>query len=534
LLERLGTENAALREANTMLRREVDTLCAELAARRSEASRPPPRPPRPPVATDISAVGHGAPERPALAGPSLLLELIFQHSLDNIVILDRDYNFIRVSESYARSCHMPAADLVGRNHFEVFPSSLEQELAPFRRDRRTYRRAERPFVFPEHPEWGTTYWDLAMVPILDAAGEIEFQLFTLKDVTDRKRAEERTAKSEERLRLALEASGQATWEMDLRAMRIVYSPEPAYMLGSFPEGLLGRDWDAFLTVVHPDDRERLVAAFAAHRVGEAAKCQVEFRLRTRSGAWKWILVHGKVVERAADGSPVRMLGTLTDIDDRKDAELKIASSLREKETLLREIHHRVKNNLQVISSLLYFQGKKLQGPEVAAVFADLRQRILVMSLVHERLYTSNDVARVDFGEYVSALVTEIGRFFATRPGIRVEVAAEDVRLPIQQALPGGMIVCELVTNVLKYAFPGRREGRATVSVRKQDARVVVAVDDDGVGFPDGFERGTANSFGWELIRTLTLQLGGAVEAVTDRGAHVRVSFPAPAVDGAGQ
>lgn len=393
-IERLQAENAALRDANAALRREIGTLCAELAAR--ERQEPRALPP-PPSQGDLMAVGEDATERQALAGPSRLLELIFQHSLDNIVILDRDYNFIRVSESYARGCHMTAAEMVGRNHFDVFPSSLEQELAPFRQAKQIYRKVERPFVFPEHPEWGTTYWDLAMVPILDAAGEIEFHLFTLKDVTDRKRAEERTA-----------------------------------------------------------------------------------------------------------------------------------SSLREKETLLREIHHRVKNNLQVISSLLYFQGKKLHTPEVAAVFADLRQRILVMTLVHERLYSARDVARVDFGDYVTALVADLGRFFESRPGIRIDVETDDVRLPIELALPSGMIVCELVTNVLKYAFPDRSEGNATVSVRRRGAQVVIAVDDDGVGFPDGFEQGAGSSFGWELIHTLTLQLDGTVEAWTDRGAHVRVSFRAPA------
>lgn len=345
-------------------------------------------------ATGILAIGHDVTERLAtLKSQTRLLELVFQHSLDNIVILDKDYNFVRVSHSYARGCQMEIADLIGKNHFEVFPSSFEQEFAPFRQAKQTYRRAERPFVYADHPERGTTYWDIAMVPILDAAGEIELFLFTLKDVSEQVRAQEQ-----------------------------------------------------------------------------------------------------------------------------------IASSLREKETLLREIHHRVKNNLQVIASLLHFQARKFSAPEGVAAFSELRQRIFAMSLVHERLYQSSDTARIDFGEYVRALVAELVRSFGPRGGVRIDVTADDVRLPVERALPSGMIVCELVMNVMKYAFPEGRDGSATVSVRSEEGRVVLAVDDDGVGFPEGFDPRTGSTFGWELVRRLVLQLDGTLTASSERGAHVRVSF----------
>jgi len=327
-----------------------------------------------------------------------LLTLLFRHSIDNIVLLDKDYNFIRVSDSYARECQMDAADLIGKNHFAVFPSPFEQELVPYRQAKQTYRRTERPFVFADHPEWGTSYWDLAMVPILDAAGEIEFFLFTLKNVTERKRAEEQTRRH-----------------------------------------------------------------------------------------------------------------------------------LLEKETLLREIHHRVKNNLQVVAGLLHFQAKKLHAPEDAAAFAELRQRIFAMTLLHERLYQSSDVGQVAFGDYVRALVAEQLGASASHNGIRIDVVSNNVQLPMELAMPSGLIISELVTNVLKYAFPGTGRGIATVSVRSVGDRIVLGVDDDGVGFPDGFDPGSGGSFGWELVRTLARQIDGTAEATTNRGAHVRVSFPAPVV-----
>jgi two-component sensor histidine kinase len=207
------------------------------------------------------------------------------------------------------------------------------------------------------------------------------------------------------------------------------------------------------------------------------------------------------------------------------------ATLFEKETLLREIHHRVKNNLQVISGLLHFQAKKLRAPEDAAALAELRQRISAMTLVHERLYQAPDVARIDFGEYVGALVAELRRSFGLRSSIRIDVQSDQVRLPIEQALPSGMIVSELVMNVMKYAFPGDRHGTATVSVRAAEGRIALAVDDDGVGFPEGFDPRAGSTFGWELVRTLALQLDATVAANTGRGAHVRVSFAATAAGG---
>jgi PAS domain S-box-containing protein len=148
----------------------------------------------------ISDVTEQKDAERSISEQARLLRLIFRHTLDCIVLLDRNYNFIRVSDSYAGVCRRPAAELVGRNHFELYPSDLEEELESFRKDKRIYSRQSRPFVFPDHPEWGTTYWDLAVVPILDSAGEIELFLFTLKDVTEPNRAAQECAHHSRQLR----------------------------------------------------------------------------------------------------------------------------------------------------------------------------------------------------------------------------------------------------------------------------------------------------------------------------------------------
>jgi two-component sensor histidine kinase len=246
---------------------------------------------------------------------------------------------------------------------------------------------------------------------------------------------------------------------------------------------------------------------------------------TRDGM---IFVEATIVPILDDtGRCAQVLWSSRDVTVERKAAERTRASLAEKETLLREIHHRVKNNLQVISGLLHFQGKKLTAPADVAAFAELRQRIFAMTLLHERLYQSPDVGSVAFGDYVQALVAELGRSSAPGQGIHIGDSADDVRLPLELAMPAGMIISELVTNVLKYAFPGVRRGTATVSVQRAGDHVVVGVDDDGVGFPHGFTSDDGTSFGWELVRMLVLQINGTVEATTDRGAHVRVAFQLP-------
>ena len=246
---------------------------------------------------------------------------------------------------------------------------------------------------------------------------------------------------------------------------------------------------------------------------------------TRDGM---IFVEATIVPILDDtGRCAQVLWSSRNVTVEREAAERTRAALAEKETLLREIHHRVKNNLQVISGLLHFQGKKLSAPADVAAFADLRQRIFAMTLLHERLYQSPDVGSVAFGDYVQALVAELGRSSAPGQGIHIGVSADDVRLPLELAMPVGMIISELVTNVLKYAFPGVRRGTATVSVQRVGDGVVVGVDDDGVGFPHGFTSDDGTSFGWELVRMLVLQINGTVEATSDRGAHVRVEFQLP-------
>jgi two-component system, sensor histidine kinase PdtaS len=358
--------------------------------------------------------------------------------------------------------------------------------------------------------------DTVFSPLWDAQGRVESVIASAIDVTERRTAENAAAVKT----AAIESSIDAIAFADLGG-RITYVNAAFVALWGYesPAEALGLEVTALW-----EDRDR--ASAIARTVFERGSWSGEFTARRKDGTTRLLMVSAHLV-RDATGHPSVLMGSFVDLSERMEAEQRVLAHLREKETLLREIHHRVKNNLQVFSGLLYFQAKKLKSREDAAALEEFRQRIFALALVHERLYQSSDVAHIDLVEYLRTLSAELARSYERRGGIEVQVKGQVPALPLELAQPIGLIVCELLTNTFKYAFPSGRAGKAWVEVSTERERFVLNVVDDGVGFPPGFSAGTQRSFGWELVRMLVQQLGGEVESSSAGGAHVRITFPAP-------
>lgn len=269
-----------------------------------------------------------------------LLDLIFAHSLDGIVLLDKDYNFIRVNESYARLCGRDAAEFPKHNHFQLYPSPLRDEFEAAIRNRSIYSTHSRSFIFPDHPEWGITYWDLSMVPIWGSDG-VELLLFTLKDVTGHKCAEEALRLSETRLNFLIANSPGSIYsakaEGDYGATFM--SANIAVQLGYQPEDFTG-DSDFWVTHLHPDDKAHVLEGLK--HVFEDGTHAHEYRFRHRDGSYRWM--HDALhLIRDADGKPRELIGYWMDITERKNAEqdLRIAATAFETQEgiIITDEHH---------------------------------------------------------------------------------------------------------------------------------------------------------------------------------------------------
>ena len=225
-------------------------------------------------------------------------------------------------------------------------------------------------------------------------------------------------------------------------------------------------------------------------------------------------------------------GTLhAEIGERKQAEVRIAASLQEKEVLLREIHHRVKNNLQVISSLLRLQAESIIEPMTRALFQEGQDRVRSMALVHEKLYQSADLAQIDFGEYVRHLAAHLLLSYQGKTQtVSLQTDADVVLLGVNVAVPCGLILNELVTNALKYAFPDGRPGQIRVALRIDEAAPqgmlgILEVCDNGVGLPAHMDVTQTESLGLYLVHRLAIQLEGQLEVHNRHGTSFRLSFP---------
>ena len=231
---------------------------------------------------------------------------------------------------------------------------------------------------------------------------------------------------------------------------------------------------------------------------------------------------------------------IQDVTDRKKAEEQLKESLNEKDILLKEIHHRVKNNLMVISSLLSLQSRYIKDKDTLNIFKESQSRARSMALIHEKLYSSDDLKRINFGEYIRTLTTDLFHTYVTDPGlIKLDIDVDDVMLDINTAVPLGLIVNELVSNSMKHAFPGlyRAEfadnagtgkdevmDEINVNFKPERDYFVLIVKDNGIGFPEELDFKNTDSLGLRLVNSLTDQIRGCIQLKVDGGTEFKIKF----------
>jgi two-component sensor histidine kinase/sensor domain CHASE-containing protein len=293
-----------------------------------------------------------------------------------------------------------------------------------------------------------------------------------------------------------------------------YAPYP-----KLPAGLIGsniRDVPALYPWVTPDIILRARAAMEASATTGAAGV---FEFSTRDEREERFF-EARVVA-SGSGEAVALVHDITARKKQEQGELK--------EVLLKEIHHRVKNNLQVISSMLDLQGRAARDPETTRLFRESRDRVRSMSLIHEKLYQAGDTGQVTFSDYVRDLTAQLCHSFAcSAEAIHIDVQAGDMFLDMDTAVPLGIVINELLTNALKHAFPDGRVGRISVTLGRGPAgMVVLGVSDDGEGPPAGLDISAPTTLGLRIVNTLVAQLGGTLELSTETGSAFMVRFPAP-------
>lgn len=364
--------------------------------------------------------------------------------------------------------------------------------------------------------------ELTIAPVKDPHGLTTHFIAIKQDVTERKRAEQALTASEICYRRLFEASRDGILLLDAATGGITdANPFVLHLLGYGREEILGKKlWE-----IGPFwDVSASQGAFQRLHAGGYIRYD-DLPLETKDG--NHIDVEFVSNEYWAGDKKVVQCN-IRDVTDRKRQENQIQASLREKEILLREIHHRVKNNMQLISSLYGLEmGPGRDGPAREAV-REVRDRIRSMALIHEKLYRSRDLARIEFAEYLRSLAAELFRLYRPDPeAINLRIESGGVWLDLDTAIPCGLIVNELLSNCLKHGFPEGRKGQIEVTLSSADDHTVkLVVSDDGVGLPAGFNFRETESFGSQLVKMLVEQLGGSIALESEGGTRFEIAFPA--------
>ncbi len=324
-------------------------------------------------------------------------QLIIDKAHTQLVYLDADFNFVAVNNAYTNSSKKTPEDLIGKNHFDVFPN--EENKAIFMQVRESGESIsfqDQPFTFPGQPERGITYWDWTLTPVKDAAGQVEGLVLSLVETTERKQAE-----------------------------------------------------------------EKLIAALA------------------------------------------------------------------EKETLLRELYHRTKNNMQVITAMLALEEEYLDDSRLSLILEEMRTRIMSMAMVHQKLYQSRNLSNIDLGDYISNLAELLMKSYRVADGsVSLVTEVEPIPASIDVAIPCGLLLNELVSNALKYAFPHNHDGQIKVSLTLEKDFITLTVSDNGIGFPEGFDIETSSKLGLQMVMALGQnQLQGQITFSHKKGVSCKIRFP---------
>lgn len=358
------------------------------------------------------------------------------------------------------------------------------------------------------------------------AGGVFIGSLTVGYAESRLRAEDQLVASQSRMQLAASAANIGIWDWDVVADRLVWD-DSMYRLYGIRAQDFGGAYEAWSRTIHPEDRAMADGEVQAALRGEREYAP-EFRIQRPDGCVRCIKAASQVI-RGRDGAGLRMIGVNIDITERREAEERTLRSLLEKENLIRELYHRTKNTLQVTRGLIMLQAAKYPAiPEMQELAKTTDTRIQAISLVHQMLYKGRDLSHLAINEYIHDLAEMVFQANGiSQDRIALECDIEDRSFLLDTAIPLGLILNELLTNSLKYAFPGGRAGKIGISLSTGlDGKELLRYADDGVGLPESFDFRSQESLGLKLVYSIgEQQMMGSVEMRSSGGVECVLEFP---------
>ena len=437
----------------------------------------------------------------------LLLRSLLNTIPDLVWLKDPNGVYINCNIAFEALYGTSEAKIIGKTDYDFVP----RDLADFFREhdqksvlKNEPSRNEEVLKFAATGYVGT--FETIKTPMRDKMGNLVGVIGIARDITLSKVAAEALRIGELRRKVATDSGRVAIWEVDLNTNLLTWDDNCFALYQVHKEDFKGRfeDWSER---IHPKDRDAVNQAFQAAVAG-TGKYDLTFRIILPDGAVRYVEAHGDVI-RNEEGVAVSVIGTNWDITEQKLNQEELVKSVSEKVALLKEVHHRVKNNLQVVTSMLRLEAGRSKLADTKSVLGEMQARIRAMALLHETLYSSGSFASVDLGAYLHQLSVQAFKTQSmSAQAIHLELNLGSVQVSMDQAIPCGLLVNELISNCLKHGFPHGDTGTVRIELQPLDAPQLwcIRVSDTGVGLPGNFEDKRKDSLGMQLVANLARQI----------------------------
>ena len=480
--------------------------------------------------TEILGVSRDITERKKIEGSLIdsesLLRGLFNNMTSGVAIYNvknngasaGDYIIKEFNSAALKIEGLSKEEVIGKSILDLRPNIEEYGIIDFFKKvyetGESYNYPAKMYVDENYSNWYENY--IFKIP----TGEI---VAIYNDITEQKVSEEKIRESEEKYRSLFESDPDYTILLDSLGTVVDVNSATTNITGLSKEELIGKNF-MDLDIIIEDDLNTQLHKIPLLIDGHNIK-PFETKIIDKFGQVRWINVQVSTIEKK--DNLMFILVIASDITDSKQFEKELKDSLREKEVLLQEIHHRVKNNMQIISSLLNIQTRYVDDEESVNILKESQNRVRSMAMIHEKLYRSKNFNKIYFADYIESLVWDLFYSYNIKKGTIIPVLdIDDIKLNIETSVPCGLIITELVSNSLKYAFPDQPKGELEVSLKTKGDQYELTISDDGVGFPVNIDFKNTDSLGLQLVNSLTDQIDGKIELTSapGKGTEFKIYF----------
>ncbi len=454
----------------------------------------------------------------ALKKSEKLYRTMFESTGTSMILIEDDLTISMANGEFVRNTGYSPEEIIGHMKWIelVHPDDLDRMVEQHRLRREAPESALPAYEFRYITKTGDIRDTLITVQLIPGT---RTSIVSLIDITERKRAEKSLQENEEAYQFIANNSVDMISKHSADGTVLFVSPSCERITGYTVSEIIGKPAD-FLVL--PEDYGHVWDVLNS-RLEHEDYYQVEHRLPRKDGSIIWVQTLGRLV-RDESGRLKEILCNVRDITERKRAEDQIQNLLAEKELLLKEVHHRIKNNMSTMMSMLTLQSDMLKDPTAVAALKDARSRMQSMEVLYDKLYRSENLWAMSIRDYLPPLADEIIAIFPNSAIVKIEKHVEDFVLGVHVLFPLGMIVNELLTNIMKYAFIGSKKGLITISTSIKDNHATIVIGDNGIGIPESTDMVGSTGFGLKLVGILAKQMNGSIRIERGKGTRFVLEF----------